>query len=131
MEEQIREQYEKAFWDLLDNDPPNIQHVEKILDEIKQILYSFVPNRPDIHHRINDDLSGGVDWEFQNKLLFWVEKFQAPVYDQITQSWKRKLPQKLSEFLKEYYEHLSKIRKGIEEYHKKPSGGGITMRTGR
>tara|TARA_R110002096_G_scaffold249995_2_gene442378 strand:+ start:200 stop:595 length:396 start_codon:yes stop_codon:yes gene_type:complete len=131
MEEQIKEQYEKAFWDLLDNDPPNIQHVEKILDEIKQILYSFVPNRPDIHHRINDDLSGGVDWEFQTKLMVWAERLQAPIYDQITQSWKRKLPQKLSEFLKNYYEHLSTIRKGIAEHHKKSSGSGITMRTGR
>ena len=114
MEEQIKEQYEKAFWDLLDNDPPNIQHVEKILDEIKQILYSFVPNR-----------------EFQTKLMVWAERLQAPIYDQITQSWKRKLPQKLSEFLKNYYEHLSTIRKGIAEHHKKPSGSGITMRTGR
>ena len=66
MEEQIRTQYEKAFWDLLDSDPPDIKHVGKILDEIKQILYSFVLNRPDIHHKINDDLSGDIDWEFQN-----------------------------------------------------------------
>jgi uncharacterized coiled-coil DUF342 family protein len=122
MEEQIKEQYEKAFWDLLDQEPPNMEHIGKILDEIKQILYSFVPRRVDLHHKINNDLSGEIEWDFQHKLLAWVEKFQAPAYDQFTQSWRKRLPQKLSEFLKKYYEHLKKIRKEIDQYHQKVGG---------
>ena len=111
-----------AFWDLFDNDPPNMEHIENLLDKIKQILYSFVPHRVDIHHRINDNLSGPIEWDFQHKLVGWVEKFQAPIYDQMTSSWKRRLPEKLSKFLKEYYEHLRQVQKGIQKYHKKPSG---------
>ena len=126
MEEQIRTQYEKAFWDMIDMDPPNTEHLGKILEEIKQVLYSFIPHRPDIHHRINDELSGPVEWDFQMKLLLWVEKFQAPIYDQVTQSWKKKVPEKLSEFLKKYYEHLDDVKKGIDDYHRKPASvGGV------
>ena len=122
MEEQIREQYEKAFWDMVDQDPPNYEHLGKLLEEIKQILYSFVPNNARIHHEINDDLDGEIEWDFQFKLLKWAEILQAPIYDQVTSSWRKKLPEKLSEFLKKYYEHLKAIRKGIDEYHKKPEG---------
>lgn len=122
MENQIREQYEKAFWDMVDQDPPDQVHLGKILEEIKQILYSLVPNNVRIHHAINDDFMGEIGWEFQSKLLKWVERFQAPIYDQVTISWKKKLPEKLSEFLKKYYDHLETIKKGIDEYHKKPGG---------
>jgi len=120
MEDQIREQYEKAFWDMLDQDPPDTTHLAKILEEIKQILYSFVPNRVDLHHAINNDMEGPVEWDFQLKLINWVEKFQAPVYDQMTQGWKKRVPEKLSQFLKKYYEHLKNVQKGIEEF-KNPS----------
>ena len=122
MEDQIREQYEKAFWDLVDQDPPDHEHLGKLLDEIKQILYSFVPNNVRIHHEINDDLNGKIEWDFQFKLLKWVEKLQAPVYDQMTSVWKKKLPEKLSTFLKKYHDHLKKIKKGIDEYHTIPDG---------
>ena len=122
MEEQIREQYEKAFWDLIDQEPPNMEHIGKLLEEIKQILYSFVPHRADIHHRINDDLTGEIEWDFQHKLVGWVEKFQAPIYDQVTSSWKRRLPEKLSKFLKEYYEHLKTVKKNIDDYNEKSTG---------
>jgi|TARA_R110002073_G_scaffold274875_1_gene438425 uncharacterized coiled-coil DUF342 family protein len=134
MEEQIKEQYEKAFWDLIDQEPPNMEHIGKLLDEIKQILYSFVPHRADLHHKINNDLSGEIAWDFQHKLLAWIEKFQAPIYDQFTQSWRRRVPQKLSEFLKKYYEHLKQIRKEIDGYHQKPDGtNGVpsVIKTGR
>ena len=122
MEEQIREQYEKAFWDMVDQDPPNKEHLGKLLEEIKQFLYSFVPNNVRIQHAINDDLNGEIEWDFQFKLLKWVERLQAPVYDQMTSSWKKNLPEKLSTFLKKYYEHLKRIRKGIDEYNA-PRGG--------
>lgn len=122
MEQQIREQMESVFWDLVDADPPNLTHIGAMLDEIKQMLYSFVPRRVDIHHRINDDMDGDIDWDFQHKLLGWAEKFQAPIYDQMTSSWKKRLPEKLSDFLKKYYDHLEKISKSIYDYNKKPTG---------
>ena len=98
LEKQIRETYERAFWDLVDKDPPDVEHIGKLLEEIIEILCNFVPSRTDIHAMIREDLAS-VDWELQTKLLKWAERFQAPIYDQVTESWKRKLPEKLSVFL--------------------------------
>ena len=123
MEKQIKETYEKAFWDMVDQDPPDMEHIRKLIDEISDILCNFVPSRTDIHQMIKNDLSGDIDWNIQEKLLVWTERFQAPIYDQVTQSWKKKLPQKLSEFLKQFYEHLEKINKQIWEERKKIASG--------
>lgn len=130
LEEQIREQYERAFWDLVDRDPPDVEHIRKLIDEIIDILCNFVPSRTDIHKLIRDDLSGEVDWSLQEKLIKWSERFQAPIYDQITQKWKKNLPEKLSDFLKKYYEHLEKINKQVWEERKKISQGPV-LKTGR
>lgn len=130
MEQQIREAYEKAFWDMVDQDPPNVEHIRKLIDEIIEIICNFVPSRPDIHQMVRDDLSGDVEWSIQEKLLVWAERFQAPLYDNMTQSWKRKLPQKLSEFLKKYYEHLELINKQIWEERQKVASGP-QLKTGR
>ena len=123
MEKQIRETYEKAFWDMVDQDPPDMEHIRKLIDEISDILCKFVPSRTDIHQMIKNDLAGDIDWNIQEKLIVWAERFQAPIYDQVTQSWKKKLPQKLSEFLKNFYEHLEKINKQIWEERKKIASG--------
>jgi hypothetical protein len=122
LEKQIRETYEKAFWDLVDQDPPDVEHIGKLLEEIIGILCNFVPSRTDIHTMIREDLAS-VDWDLQSKLLKWAERFQAPIYDQVTESWRRKLPEKLSVFLKKYYEHLEKINKQIWEERSKLAKG--------
>lgn len=113
MEQRIREVYIRAFWDMFDREPLDKEHLGRMLEEIKQILYSFVPHRVDIHHMINDDLSGEIDWDTQRKLICWAERFQAPIYDEHTRNWKRTLPQKLSVFLRDYHEHLNKIGNAI------------------
>lgn len=123
MEQQIRDAYEKAFWDMVDQDPPNLEHIRKLIDEVADILCNFVPSRTDIHAMIREDLSGDVDWQIQEKILVWVKRFQAPIYDQVIDSWKRKLPEKLSEFLKKLYEHLEKVNKQIWEERRKMANG--------
>ena len=123
MEQQIRETYERAFWDMVDQDPPNLEHIRKLIDEVADILCNFVPSRTDIHQMIRDDLSGEVDWHIQGKIMVWVERFQAPIYDQVTQKWKKNLPEKLSEFLKKLYEHLEKMNKQIYDERKKIASG--------
>ena len=122
LEKQVRETYERAFWDLVDKDPPDVEHIGKLLEEIIGILCNFVPSRTDIHAMIREDLAS-VDWELQTKLLKWAERFQAPIYDQVTESWRRKLPEKLSIFLKKYYEHLEKINKQLWEERRKMTQG--------
>lgn len=122
IEKQIKETYERAFWDMVDQDPPDVEHIGKLLEEIIGILCNFVPSRTDIHAMIREDLST-VDWELQSKLLKWAGRFQAPIYDQVTIRWKRDLPEKLSVFLKKYYEHLEKINKQVWDERKKLSSG--------
>jgi len=129
LEKQIMETYEKAFWDMVDQDPPDVEHIGKLLQEIIEILCNFVPSRTDIHALIREDLTS-VDWDLQPKLLKWAERFQAPIYDQVTESWKRKLPEKLSVFLKKYYEHLEKINKQIWEERSKLAKGSH-LKSGR
>ena len=123
LEEQIKEQYQKAFWDLVDRDPPDLEHIRKLLDEIVNALCGFVPSRADIHAMIRKDLEGVPDWNLQIKLIKWAERFQAPIYDQVTEKWKKNLPEKLSDFLKKYYEHLEKINKQVWEERKKIAQG--------
>lgn len=128
MEQQIKEQFEKAFFDLLDQDGPNsLEHLRTLLTEITEILCSFVPNRTDIHEKIIEDLKDPINWDIQCKLLFWIEKFQAPVYDQVTQNWKKKCPEPIGQFLKKYYEHIEKVNRQIQEYK---NSKGI-LRSGR
>ena len=123
LEEQIREQYQKAFWDLVDRDPPDTEHIRKLVDELRDVLCNFVPSRVDIHRLIHKDLNGEVDWTLQEKLIKWAEMFQAPIYDQVTPQWKKNLPEKLSDFLKKYYEHLEKINKQVWAERKKIADG--------
>ena len=124
MEDQIREQFEKAFWDLLDNDPTQ-DHLRRLLEEeIVVTLCNFVPNRTDIHKQIKDDLISSnepIDWGIQIKLLNWVEKFQAPIYDQVTEQWKRNCPEPVGQFLKKYYQHLQKVEQQIRDHRIKAS----------
>lgn len=123
LEKQIKDAYENAFWDMVDQEPPNIEHIKKLLSEIIIILCNLVPSRTDIHEMIRTDLAGDPDWTLQEKLLKWAERFQAPIYDQVTQKWKKNLPEKLSVFLKKYYEHLEKINKQVWEERRKISNG--------
>ena len=107
MDKQLEEQFKKAFFDILNTDGPKHQeHIVKLLNEIKIKLYQFVPNRPDIHAKIEKDLNGEVTWETQRKLLDWIEQFQAPMYDNMVKEWKAQLPEQIGDFLKKYYHHL-------------------------
>ena len=128
MEQQIKEQFEKAFFDLLDQDgSESYDHLRALMNEIIEKLCGFVPNRLDIHEKIREDLGKEIGWDVQQKLLDWIEKFQAPIYDQVTRDWKKKCPEPIGQFLKKYYEHLEKVSRQINEYKNSP----ITLKSGR
>lgn len=107
MEKQIEEQFKKAFFNILNEDgPESYDYLRKLLNEIIDKLCMFVPNRRDIHQKIRDDLEGQIGWDIQNKLITWIEKFQAPAHDITTRAWKNEGPIPVGDFLKKYYEHL-------------------------
>jgi hypothetical protein len=116
MEKQIEEQLYKAFFNMLNHDGPESEEwLKKLLQEIIEKLCLFVPNRNDIHEEIKNDLGGQVDWDIQKKLIVWIEKFQAPIHDTMTQEWKNNEPQKIGDFLNKYYEHIEQVYKEIQK----------------
>ena len=124
MEQQIEEQFKKAFFDILNEDgPESYDYLRKLLDEIIDKLCMFVPNRHDIHEKIREDLSGSIGWDIQEKLIKWVEKFQAPIHDITTRIWKLNGPIPVGDFLKKYYEHLEKVYKEVQEARQALSRG--------
>jgi hypothetical protein len=128
MEQQFKEQFKKAFFDLLDQEgSESYDHLRALMNEITETLCSFVPNRTDIHEKIKEDLGKEIGWDVQQKLLEWIEKFQAPIYDQVTREWKKKCPEPIGQFLKKYYSHLEKVNRQIQEY----KSSGPTLRSGR
>tara|TARA_R110002012_G_scaffold202284_1_gene371314 strand:+ start:10 stop:441 length:432 start_codon:yes stop_codon:yes gene_type:complete len=107
MEKQIEDQFKKAFFDILNEDgPESYDYLRKLLNEIIDKLCRFVPNRTDIHQKIRDDLEGQIGWDIQNKLIIWIEKFQAPIHDTTTKKWLEEENKPVGDFLKMYYEHL-------------------------
>ena len=125
MENQIKEQMEKAFWDLLEEETSvardDYPRAQALLEEIISILCSFVPNRRDIHETINEDLCE-ISWDLQPKLLGWIEKFQAPIHDKTTQNLSERIFT-ISEFLKIYYSHLELVHKEVFESRRKLENG--------
>lgn len=148
MERQFRGQMMKAFWDILEADVKagNLDHVQKLLDEIKDTLKALVPGRADIHRQIDEDITT-PDWEVQIRLVDWAERFQSPSLDAVTREIKQQLPMEISRFLKFYYSHLQDIHREVhdtrarlsngenifEAPHVQSSGNGVpdSLKTGR
>jgi hypothetical protein len=125
MEEQIKSAMYEAFWDKLEEDVKNnqLEHISTLLTEIKDALKSFVPSRNDIHQSIEETIGSEITWDTQNKLVFWIEKFQAPNHDHITNNLKQKIPMNISTFLKQYYAHLSAVHKEVFGYRQRLANG--------
>ena len=113
-----------SFWDLIDSHDMN--HLEILLNEIKEVLCSFVPSRKDIHEKIELDLNKEIGWNLLMSLLKWIEMFQAPVHDNITKTWYDKIKNpslKLSDFLKFYYNHVQHVYEETFKYRKRIANG--------
>jgi hypothetical protein len=77
----------------LNQSPPNTEYIQQILDIFKEALFKFVPNKPDIHKFIKDDLPLDVldtptIANIVDRLIHWIEQFQAPIHDQVTSQWR-------------------------------------------
>jgi hypothetical protein len=77
----------------LNHSPPITTYIQQILEVFKQGLFKFVPNKPDIHQFIKDDLPlESLDTptiaHIVDRLIHWTEQFQAPVHDQVTTQWR-------------------------------------------
>ena len=77
----------------LNETPPNTVYIRQILTTFKNALFQFVPNKPEIHTFINEDLP--LDTLHTNtialiidRFIHWIEQFQAPIHDPITKQWR-------------------------------------------
>ena len=126
----IKVQMKKAFFDKLredfNNNPPKTEHIKILINELYEALCKFVPSKKNIHEKIKKDLI--INEISLNKmpnivisLIKWIELFQAPVYDKITNKWKNKFKSYnnctnfLITFLEEYYNHLELTYKELIE----------------
>ena len=114
----------------LDQSPPNTEYIKQILDIFKEALFKFVPNKPEINQCIKDDLPRDVldtptIANIVDRLIHWIEQFQAPIHDSITRQWREdfKLASNYTKFICQfvvnYKEHTEIVYKETWEARKR------------
>jgi len=133
----------KAFWDTfiekIDKDQPDYSRLIILLKEMKQIFYSLVPSRVDIHHEINENIDTELLLQMiehkaidQNDILKIMEyivslilRFQSASEDKTTNEWWDNLKIKynsdqtygpfLAEFLQDSFKKIESIKNEIDK----------------
>tara|TARA_Y100000389_G_scaffold148766_1_gene147948 strand:+ start:2807 stop:3286 length:480 start_codon:yes stop_codon:yes gene_type:complete len=127
MTEHPKEVLFKQLKDDLDNDPPILDNMNKLLVQFVEGLCRFCPSKTELHEKIRSSFpseSKGIDPEYTiliiRKLVFWIETFQSYNDDIKTQRMLRELNENygndaIIKFLKEYYDHTEKVYKNLWE----------------
>lgn len=73
--------------------PPNTAYLKQILEAFRTALCRFVPSKTDIHALIEEDLplkelTIGTMPHIVDRFIHWMEQFQAPAHDAVTQQWR-------------------------------------------
>ncbi len=124
---------EKAFFDSIYEDlqksPPDVRHLNIIIKELYEALCKFVPSKKTIHQKIKEDLLIELNLNNMsfiiNRLIYWIEQFQAPVYDKKTKQWRENFKNSnnyslfIVEFLKDYFNHLENMYKEVWDARKR------------
>ena len=123
----------KAFFDCIYEDlqksPPDVKHLTIIIKELYEALCKFVPSKKTIHQKIKEDLLIELNLNNMsfiiNRLIYWIEQFQAPVYDKKTKQWRENFKKSknyslfIVEFLKDYLNHLENMYKEVWDARKR------------
>lgn len=123
-------------WAFLDADVAagRLDRVREVLGMVAAALCDLVPSRTDIHALIEADLQQGLEEgseALQTRLVAWVERFQAPIYDAVTARWRRDLPMPSAAFLDAYLPHLRTCLRQREAHIAQMRSGTLPMRAGR
>ena len=106
----------------LNQSPPITTYIQQILEVFKQGLFRFVPNKPEIHNLIKDDLPlATLDTPtvatIVDRLIHWMEQFQSPNHDPITKQWREQFKKTtnytdfICQFVVEYKNHSEMVYK--------------------
>lgn len=145
LEKQIKEQYHKAFYDLIEErskdikNPENREWIVRLYAELRKRLGQLVPNRADIHKELVENL----DIELFNQMLEYeifnsqdmrnlinytfsfIKKFEAPYMDEDTNKdlaslyelmKTENLSVVIAQFLKIIHTKLDMIEKDINNF---------------
>ena len=116
----------------LTDNPPNIDYIRQIIQAFVDGLCRFNPNKPDIHQLIKEDLPlNTLDTEsiahIVNRLIYWIEQFQAPAHDRVTIQWREDFSKAknytdfICQFIVEYKIHSEQVYKDVWEARKRIS----------
>lgn len=138
IEKQIRENYHKAFYDLIEeninSEKPDLDWIIRLYEEIKDRLLSFIKKNQKVRQQIIDDFdidffkhlitNDVFDFQSMTKLINstfdWILKLEAPSRDESTNE-KRKLvlnsdPRKIVPiFIKEVHICLDQIDEDLQK----------------
>ena len=121
MEEQLKVQMKKAFFDIVDQ--ADEEYLKVLTQEVTDRLCALVPNRKDIHKEIKKDTQK-IDHTTIPNILKLTKRMQAPIYDPVIDNWKRE--QNISDFIFTIHEHIDKIERDIQkERNKRKSSNGV------
>ena len=99
--------------------PPNTVYLKQLLEIFRDSLFKFVPSKTEVHQFIKDDLPlDTVDTStitgIVEKLIHWIEQFQAPAQDYITKKWRKDFvitAEYLCQFVVNYKNHCEEVYK--------------------
>ena len=103
----------------LNETPPNTVYLKQLLEIFRDSLFKFVPSKTEVHQFIKDDLPlDTVDTStitgIVEKLIHWIEQFQAPAQDYITKKWRKDFAittEYLCQFVVNYANHCEEVYK--------------------
>ena len=106
----------------LNQSPPITTYIQQILEVFKQGLFRFVPTKPEIHQIIKEDLpletlDTPTMAAIVDRLIHWIEQFQAPAHDPITKQWREQFKKTtnytdfICQFVVEYKNHSEMVYK--------------------
>jgi len=139
IENQIREMYEKAFYDVIDDnvnsDKPDYDWIVNLYTEIKNRLIRYVKKDSKTHELIdsqfditlfrqmieNDVFDMDCLQKLVNTTFYWIEKLQAPQRDSETRDAKQRVfcvPKEkiVSTFIKEVNKCIDTLDKDLVDY---------------
>ena len=134
LQKNIEFQYKKAFFDSLkddlNQDPPKTEHIQKLILELMNGLCKFVPSKQNIHEKIKQDIiQENITFETMPNIILglinWIETFQSPNDDKITNKWKQSFKSSTNytdfiiTFLQDYYIHIEKVYKEVWDARKR------------
>jgi hypothetical protein len=136
-----------AFWDTfqekLETNPPDYARLIILLKELKQLFYSVVPHRTDIHAQINESIdtdlllqmleNNAISFDEIFKIMEYIitllQQFQSPEQDEITIKWWNEIKNLIKEentygkIMKEFFigvfKRVENIKKEITIFNEK------------